>query len=105
MFAKTFKRAAVAVLLIAFAGYAQAQDAMGGDPMMEGNMAVESMAMDAMAPMMSEDDLAHCLEQARAITFPDVAMVAEKACHNMHNGDDAMGGDAMMSGDTMAPQQ
>lgn len=61
----------------------------------EDAMATNSMSGDAMAPMMSDADLAKCLDEAKMISFPDVAMVAEQACHNMHNGHDAMGGDAM----------
>lgn len=98
MFLKTSGLSAAFALVLLAAGGASAQDAMG-----------------AMAPMMSDDDLSKCVEQAKAITFPDVAMVAEHACHNIHNGHDAMGGeamggdalggDAMMGGDAMAPKQ
>ncbi len=85
-----------------------AQDAMESD----------SMAIDAMSPMtMSEENLALCLEEAAALSFPEVAMAAERACHALHNGEmmhdemtsTPMGGDAMegdsMSGDAMAPGQ
>lgn len=74
-------------------------------------LAQDAMAPAAMAPMMSEDDLKLCLEQAAAITFPEVAQVAADACHGVHNGAvgaDAMGGDAMggdaMGTDAMAPK-
>jgi hypothetical protein len=93
MFLKTSGLSAAFALVLLAAGGASAQDAMG-----------------AMTPMMSDDDLSNCVEQAKAITFPDVAMVAEQACHNIHNGHDAMGGEAMggnamMGGDAMAPKQ
>ena len=90
MFVKTASLSAALVLALFAAGPTLAQDAM---------------STDAMAPMMSDDDLKTCLDQAMAITFPDVAMVAEEACHNLHNGQGAMGGDAMMAGDAMAPKQ
>jgi len=106
-----------ALLIAAFALPAAAQDAMAPatDAMAPATDAMAPMApaMDAMAPMMSDADLAMCIEQATAITFPDVAMVAEQACHTMHNGHspmagDAMGSDAMstdaMSTDAMAPK-
>jgi hypothetical protein len=95
MFSKTFTLpAALALVLMAVAG-ANAQDAMSSD----------AMAGDAMAPMMSDDELAQCVDEAKAISFPAVAMVAEEACHTVHNGQDAMGGDGMMGGDAMAPAQ
>lgn len=99
MMIKTYTIGAAIGLSLLLAGAAQAQDAMATD-----SMAADSMAADAMAPMMSDDELAQCVEQATAITFPDVAMVAEQACHDLHNGHDAMGGDAM-GGDAMAPKQ
>lgn len=86
MFSKFVAIAAVAGLSFGIPAAAAAQEAMGGD---------------AMSPMMmSDEDLQMCLEQAGAITFPGVAMAAEQACHQMHNGEDAMGGDAM-SGEAM----
>lgn len=54
-------------------------------------MAANAMAGDAIG-MMSDADLALCLEQAAAITFPDV----------MHAANGMMGGDAMAT-DAMAP--
>lgn len=90
MSTKLFAISALSVLLLSLGAAAQAQDAMSPEPMMD------SMAGDAMS-MMSDEDLAMCLEQAKSITFSEVAMVAEKACHDLHNGHDAMGGDAMMS--------
>ena len=77
-----------AALVLASAGAAAAQDAMS----------TNTMGSSAMAPMMSDDDLAKCLEQARAITFPEVAMAAEQACHSLQNGEEVMGGDAMGGG-------
>jgi hypothetical protein len=73
---------------------------------MPGVMAQDAMSSDAMGggAMMSEDELTQCLEQAAAITFPQVAAVAEQACHDVHNaamGGDAMGGDAMKSDSAM----
>ncbi len=62
-------------------------------------MATDAMASDPMA-MMSDDDLAQCLVQAGAITFPEVMKIATDACHGLHDGH--MGGDAM-AGDAMAP--
>ncbi|MBO9587202.1 hypothetical protein [Devosia sp.] len=102
MSVKTTSLSAALVLALFMGGSVLAQDAMAP--------ATDGMAMDAMAPMMSDDDLAKCVEQAKAISFPDVAMVAEQACHNIHNGHDAMGSDAMggaamMGGDAMAPKQ
>lgn len=106
-----------AAIILAPAAQVFAQDAMAGDAMAGDAMAGDSMAMDAMAPM-GDDDLALCIEQAQAITFAEVAAVAEEACHGVHNGDpmagdamgsDAMAGDAMagdaMAGDAMAQQQ
>ncbi len=111
---RTFVLSAFAALALTLATGAQAQDAMAtdameGDAMATDSMASDSMAMDAMAPMMSDGELALCLEQAAAITFPAVAESAAQACHDMHNGHGAMGGDAMggdaMGGDAMAPKQ
>lgn len=85
-----FAISATAGLMLIFAGTVQGQDAM---------------APDAMVPMMSDGELAQCIEQAKAITFSEVAMVAEQACHSLHNGQSAMGGGAMMAGDAMAPKQ
>lgn len=97
MLNKTILAAAVLALALPVATI-QAQDAMAGD----------AMASDSMAPMMSDDDLTLCIEQARAISFAHVAAIAEEACHAVHNGEpmetDAMAGDAM-AGDAMAPQQ
>ena len=109
---KAFATASLLAALLATAGVS-AQDAMAPDAMapMAGD-AMAPMAGDAMAPMMSDEDLKTCVSQAMAITFPDVAKVAEAACHDLHNGHmpmagDAMGGDAMagdaMAGDAMAP--
>ena len=81
MSAKTFTLTTATCLALLLAGPAQAQDAMSTD-----GMAGDSMAMDAMAPMMNDDELALCVDQARTITFPDVARVAEQACHNLHDG-------------------
>jgi hypothetical protein len=72
---------------------------------MPGAMAQDAMSSDAMGgeAMMSEDELTQCLEQAGAITLPQVAAVAEQGCHDVHNaamGGNAMGGDAM-EGDAM----
>lgn len=94
MFAKTFAAALAAALILMPAGSAQAQDAMSTD-----NMMADGMAMDAMAPMMSDADLTLCLDQAGAISFPEVAMAAEQACHDLHDGHGSM-----MAGDAMAPQ-
>ena len=94
MFTKTLTMAAVAGLALLLSAGVQAQDAMSTD----------GMAMDAMAPMMSDEDLALCVQQAKAITFPEVAMVAEMAWNNLHKGHGAMSGDSMMEGDAMAPK-
>jgi pentapeptide MXKDX repeat protein len=114
----------VAALLLAVAatpGFAQdamATDAMATDAMATDAMAGDAMATDAMAGdmmAMSDDELALCLEQAGAITFPAVMEAATAACHGVHNGMDVMGaieqlgmdamsGDAMAS-DAMAPAQ
>ena len=83
--------AALAVIGISFAP-AFAEDAMA--PAADA-MATDAMATDAMAPMMGDDDLKLCLEQAAMITFPAVMQVAADACHGMHNG---------MMGDAMAPK-
>ena len=97
---KTFATACLLATLFATAS-ASAQDAMA--PMAPDAMA--PMAGDAMAPMMmSDDDLKMCVEQSMAITFPEVAKVAEAACHGLHNGHAPMAGDAM-AGDAMAPQK
>lgn len=63
-------------------------------------LAQDAMAGDAMAPMISDEELATCLEEAQAISFPEVAAVAEHACHALHEGE-PMEGDSMMSGDSM----
>jgi hypothetical protein len=94
MFTRTLTMAAVAGLALLLSAGVQAQDAMSTD----------GMAMDAMAPMMSDEDLALCVQQAKAITFLEVAMVAEMACNNLHMGHGAMSGDSMMEGDAMAPK-
>ena len=98
MFYKTASLSAALALALFSAGGAMAED-----------------AMSPMAPMMSDADLTMCVTQAKAITFPEVAMVAEAACQTLHNGHDAMGGtpmggdamggDAMRGGDAMAPKQ
>ncbi len=112
MFNNTIFAAAVLALALpvtavqaqdAMAGDAMAGDAMAGDGMASDSMASDSMAMDSMASMMSDDDLALCIEQARAITFAQVAATAEEACHMVHNGEN-MDADPM-AGDAMAPQQ
>lgn len=105
MFAKTIAAATTLGLVLMLSAGAQAQDTMATD-----NMMADGMASDAVAPMMSDDELALCLEQAQAITFTEVAAAAEQACHDLHNGHDAMGGDAMggdamMGDDAMAPKQ
>ncbi|ODT65840.1 MAG: hypothetical protein ABS75_30030 [Pelagibacterium sp. SCN 63-23] len=89
---------ALSALLMTLGGAAQAQDAMAADPMMD------SMGGDSMMATMSEEDLATCIAQAKAITFADVAMVAEKACQDLHTGHGAMGGDAMGSDSMMSAQ-
>ena len=103
---KAFATAGLLAALFA-TGSVFAQDAMAPDAMATDAMA--PMATDSMAPMMSDDDLKMCVEQSMAITFPDVAMVAEAACHDLHNGHMPMAGDAMagdaMAGDAMAPQK
>lgn len=112
MFNKTIFAAAVLALALpvtavqaqdAMAGDAMAGDAMAGDGMASDSMASDSMAMESMASMMSDDDLALCIEQAQAITFAQVAATAEQACHMVHNGEN-MDADPM-AGDAMAPQQ
>lgn len=65
-------------------------------------LAQDAMAPDAMAPMTDDADLKLCLDQAAAITFPEVAKVAADACHAVRNA--AMGGDAMGTTDAMAPK-
>ncbi|WP_152658823.1 hypothetical protein [Devosia chinhatensis] len=81
----------LSALLMTLASAAQAQDAVATDPMMD------SMGGDSMMATMSEEDFATCIAQAKAITFSDVAMVAETACQDFHKGHDAMGGDSMTS--------
>ncbi|WP_421951251.1 hypothetical protein [Pelagibacterium sp.] len=117
MFNKTIFAAAVLALALpvtavqaqdamagdAMAGDAMAGDGMASDSMASDSMASDSMAMESMASMMSDDDLALCIEQARAITFAQVAATAEEACHMVHNGEN-MDADPM-AGDAMAPQQ
>jgi hypothetical protein len=100
MFIKTASLSAALALALFAPAPAMAQDAMG-----TAKMSSDGMAMDAMAPMMSDEDLKVCIDQAKAITFAEVAMAAEAACHDVHNGHDAMGGDAMMGGEAMAPKQ
>ena len=92
---------------------AMATDAMAGDAMATDAMSGEMMADDMMADdmmAMSDDELALCLEQAAAITFPVVAEAAAAACHGVHDGMDVMGAIEKfsmeaMSGDAMAPAQ
>ncbi|ODT49699.1 hypothetical protein [Devosia sp. 63-57] len=93
MITRMFTLSAIAALMMLGVG-AQAEEAMSSGAMKSDGM--------AMAPMMSDADLAKCVEQAKAISFPDVAMVAEQACHDMHNGHGAMGGDAMGSDSMMS---
>lgn len=94
MFAKILAPSATALMFIVMVTGPQAQDAMAPDSMMS----------DGMGAMMSDEDLALCVEQAKGITFPEVAAVAEMACHSLQSGRDAMGGGAMMGGDTMSPK-
>ena len=91
----------VAIAAIAFtvAPAAFAQDAMSTDAMATDAMAPAGGAMMAGDAMMSDDELTLCLEQAGAISFPQVMEAASAACHDLHNG---MMGDAMAS-DAMAP--
>jgi hypothetical protein len=100
MLVKFASLSAVLVLTVWTAAPTIAQDAMKA-----GTMGADSMNSDAMAPMMSEDDLNRCLDEAMAITFSAVAKVAGEACHTLHNGQDSMGSDAMMGGDAMAPKK
>ena len=101
---RSLSLAAIAAIAFTLAPAAFAQDAMSTDA-----MSTDAMATDAMAPaggammagdaMMSDDELTLCLEQAGAISFPQVMEAASAACHDLHNG---MTGDAMAA-DAMAP--
>lgn len=89
--------AAAYTLVLMPAGFAQ--DAMASDPMASG---VVTPITDA--------QLASCLEEAGAISFPEVAYAAVAACHGLHRGMDVMGAvramsedDAPMATDAMAP--
>lgn len=97
MIVKTASLSVTLALATFISGGVYAEDAMAP--------ASGAMATEAMAPMMSEDDLAKCVAEAKAISFTEVAMAAEQACHTLHNGGTAMGGDAMMGGDAIAPKQ
>lgn len=93
--------AAFAVLALAGAPAAWAQDAMKADAMKP-----DAMAAAPMAPM-TDDEFKLCQEQAGTITFPVVQHVAMKACEGLHDGMDVMGTmNSMgmgMDGGAMAP--
>lgn len=97
-----------ALLMVASTAPGFAQDAMATDAMAGDAMAGDAMAGDM---VMSDEDLALCLEQVAMITFPSVLQAASDACHVAHNGmmGSAMGGDAMatdaMATAAMAPKQ
>ncbi|MBN9332897.1 hypothetical protein [Devosia sp.] len=104
MFFKTASLSVAVAMVLFAAGGAMAEEAMSSGAMGAGGMSAGNMAPEAMGPMMSEKDLQTCIEQAKAITFPEVAMVAEQACHALGEGKNAMGGGAMGNG-AMAPKQ